>query len=159
MACSISGAAPHRIFHQVTAAARETTTTSAPPPSEVEASDFDWIGDLGRGGFTTVIKVRHRRTREVFTLKEAIRPTPDAYEEAEVLRRVPVPVRRALPRRDRRAQRRARERARVHGWRVPAGRPPLARQGPRVPQAGAGRGGRAVPHGARPSALPRLSRT
>jgi hypothetical protein len=24
-----------------------------------QASDFDWIGDLGRGGFATVIKVRH----------------------------------------------------------------------------------------------------
>jgi hypothetical protein len=50
-----------------------------------QASDFDWIGDLRRGGFATVIKVRHRRTGEVFALKEAIHPTQDAYEEAEVL--------------------------------------------------------------------------
>jgi hypothetical protein len=48
-------------------------------------SDFDWIGDLGRGSFATVIKVRHRRTGEVFALKEAIHLTLDAYEEAEVL--------------------------------------------------------------------------
>jgi mitogen-activated protein kinase kinase 9 len=85
MACSVSGAAPHRMFHHATAPPREMTTTSAPPP--LEASDFDWIGDLGRGGFATVIKVRHRRTGEVFALKEAIHPTPDAYEEAEVLLR------------------------------------------------------------------------
>jgi hypothetical protein len=50
-----------------------------------QLSDFDWIGDLDRGSFTTVIKVCHRRTGEVFALKEAIHPTPDTYEEAEVL--------------------------------------------------------------------------
>jgi hypothetical protein len=50
-----------------------------------QASDFDWIDDLGKGGFATVIKVRHHRTGKVFALKEAIHPTPDAYEEAEVL--------------------------------------------------------------------------
>jgi hypothetical protein len=50
-----------------------------------QASDFDCISDLDRGSFATVIKVCHHRTGEVFTLKEAIHPTPDAYEEAEVL--------------------------------------------------------------------------
>ncbi|TVU08658.1 hypothetical protein EJB05_42069, partial [Eragrostis curvula] len=64
----------------------------APPPPplpepELDASDFDWIGDLGEGGFARVIKVRHRRTGEVFALKEAFYPTPDLEEEAEVLRR------------------------------------------------------------------------
>jgi hypothetical protein len=70
----------------------------------------------------TVIKVHHLCTGEVFELKEVICPTSDA----EVLRRVPVPVCRALPRRDLRARRRAGERARVHGQQVLVRRPPLA---------------------------------
>jgi mitogen-activated protein kinase kinase 9 len=82
MACSVSPG-----FPMASASPRKMTTTRAPPPPEVEASDFDWIGDLGRGRFARVTKVRHRRTCEVFALKEAINPTPDPEEEAEVLRR------------------------------------------------------------------------
>jgi hypothetical protein len=63
-------------------------------------------------------------------LNEAIRPTSDAIEEAEVLRR--VPVHRVLPHHDFLAQRRAGECARVHGQQVLVRRPLLA-QGPQVP--------------------------
>jgi mitogen-activated protein kinase kinase 9 len=59
--------------------------TMAPP--EPEPSDYDWIGELGEGGFARVSKVRYRRTGEVFALKEAFYPSPDAHEEGEVLRR------------------------------------------------------------------------
>jgi hypothetical protein len=61
-----------------------SVTTS---PLEPEPSDYDWIGELGEGGFARVSKVRYRRTGEVFALNEAFYPSPDAYEEAEVLRR------------------------------------------------------------------------
>ncbi|TVU09253.1 hypothetical protein EJB05_42710, partial [Eragrostis curvula] len=61
----------------------------SPPPlePELDTSDFDWIGDLGEGGFARVIEMRHRRTGDVFALKEAFYPTPDVEEEAEVFRR------------------------------------------------------------------------
>jgi mitogen-activated protein kinase kinase 9 len=76
MACSVTGAAPHRMLHH------QASMTVSPP--EPEPSDYDWIGE---GGFARVSKVRYRRTGEVFALKEAFYPSPDAYEEAEVLRR------------------------------------------------------------------------
>ncbi|TVU45618.1 hypothetical protein EJB05_05109, partial [Eragrostis curvula] len=114
MACSVSGvahqhrvsAAPHGMM--MMRAPHEMMTRAAPPPPppepELDASDFDWIGDLGQGGFAKafspptifvwirhcakVIKVRHRHTGEVFALKEAFNPCHDAdAEEAEVLRR------------------------------------------------------------------------
>ncbi|KAK3129909.1 hypothetical protein QOZ80_6BG0486450 [Eleusine coracana subsp. coracana] len=56
-------------------------------PPEPELDDFDFIGVLGEGGFARVSKVRHRRTFDVFALKEAFFPSPDAVEEAEVLLR------------------------------------------------------------------------
>jgi mitogen-activated protein kinase kinase 9 len=66
----------------------QASMTMAPPlPLEPEPSDYDWIGDLGEGGFARVSMVRHRRTGKVFALKEAFYPSPTACEEAEVLRR------------------------------------------------------------------------
>jgi mitogen-activated protein kinase kinase len=62
-------------------------TALAPEPEEMRLSDFDWIGDLGAGGFARVSKARHRRTGAVFALKISYDPDPDADEEAEVLRR------------------------------------------------------------------------
>jgi hypothetical protein len=75
MVCSISPG-----FPIVSASPCEMTATRAPPPPEVEASDFDWIGNLGRGGLGRVTKVRHRCACEVFAVKEAINPTPDPEE-------------------------------------------------------------------------------
>jgi mitogen-activated protein kinase kinase len=62
-------------------------TALAPEPEEMRLSDFDWIGDLGAGGFARVSKARHRRTGAVFALKISYDPDPDVDEEAEVLRR------------------------------------------------------------------------
>jgi mitogen-activated protein kinase kinase 9 len=85
MACSVAGAAPHLMLHH------QASMTMAPPlPLELEPSDYDWIGDLGEGGFARVSMVRHRRTGKVFALKEAFYPSPNACEEAEVLRRAAI---------------------------------------------------------------------
>jgi mitogen-activated protein kinase kinase len=77
------------MFHRVDAAPHQMMTAPEPEPEreEVCLSDFDWIGDLGAGGFASVSKVRHRRTGAVFALKMSYDPDPDVEEEAEVLRR------------------------------------------------------------------------
>ncbi|CAL5074727.1 unnamed protein product [Urochloa decumbens] len=94
MACSVAPALPDQMFHRVGAAAAAPhqlmTRASTPPASHgVRLSDFEWIGDLGAGGFARVSKVRHRLTGAVFALKisygAAYPGTED--EEAEVLRR------------------------------------------------------------------------
>ncbi|RCV11373.1 hypothetical protein SETIT_2G180600v2 [Setaria italica] len=87
MACSIAPAAPHQMFHRAGAAPHQMMTAAAPAPEEMRLSDFDWIGDLGAGGFARVSKARHRRTGAVFALKMSYDPDPDVEEEAEVLRR------------------------------------------------------------------------
>ncbi|CAN6195641.1 unnamed protein product [Urochloa humidicola] len=91
MACSVGLALPHQMFHRVGAAPHEMLRKQAPTPTAadgVRLSDFEWMGDLGAGGFARVSKVRHRRTGTVFALKisrDADRGNED--EEAEVLRR------------------------------------------------------------------------
>ncbi|CAN6217382.1 unnamed protein product [Urochloa humidicola] len=90
MACSVAHALPHEMFHRLGAAPHQMMTKQAPtPPADrVLLSDFEWMGDLGAGGFARVIKVSHRRTGTVFALKisrDADRGEED--EEAEVLRR------------------------------------------------------------------------
>ncbi|CAN6217377.1 unnamed protein product [Urochloa humidicola] len=91
MACSIAHALPHEMFHWVGAAPHQMMRKQAPTPPAAELvrlSDFEWMGDLGAGGFARVIKVRHRRTGTVLALKisrDADRGEED--EEAEVLRR------------------------------------------------------------------------
>ncbi|CAN6199272.1 unnamed protein product [Urochloa humidicola] len=91
MACSVAPALPHQMFHLVGAAPHQMMRKQAPTPTLADGvllSDFDWIGDLGAGGFARVFKVRHRRTGAVFALKmsyNADRAEKD--EEAEVLRR------------------------------------------------------------------------
>ncbi|CAL5062995.1 unnamed protein product [Urochloa decumbens] len=92
MACSVGLAAlPHQIFHRLGAAPHQMMRKAAPPPAEhgVLLSDFDWIGDLGSGGFARVSKVRHRRSGAVFALKVSrdADPSTEEGEEAEVLRR------------------------------------------------------------------------
>ncbi|KAL6844680.1 hypothetical protein ACP4OV_025339 [Aristida adscensionis] len=91
MACPPPGfpVAPHQFFRRAAASPRETATAPPPPAAakEVELSDFDWVDDLGEGGFARVTKVRHRRTGELFALKQAFYPSPGADEEAEALRR------------------------------------------------------------------------
>ncbi|CAL5062994.1 unnamed protein product [Urochloa decumbens] len=93
MACSVFPALPHQMFqfHRLGAAPHQMMRKKAPAPAEhgVLLLDFDWIGDLGAGGFASVIKVRHRRSGAVFALKMSC---GEAYpgmedEEAEVLRR------------------------------------------------------------------------
>ncbi|KAL6844830.1 hypothetical protein ACP4OV_025489 [Aristida adscensionis] len=52
-------AAPHQMFRRIAALPREMATAPPPPPAptaEVELSDFDWVGDLGEGGFARVTK-------------------------------------------------------------------------------------------------------
>ncbi|CAN6225635.1 unnamed protein product [Urochloa humidicola] len=92
MACSVvAHALPHEMFHRVGVAPHQMMRKQPPTPPAAEGvllSDFDWIGDLGAGGFARVSKVRHRRTGAVFALKmsyNADRAEKD--EEAEVLRR------------------------------------------------------------------------
>ncbi|CAL5074737.1 unnamed protein product [Urochloa decumbens] len=96
MACSVAPALPNQMFHQhqVGAAPRQAMTRAPTPPAQpashgVRLSDFEWIDDLGAGGFARVSKVRHRRSGAVFALKisygTAYPGTED--EEAEVLRR------------------------------------------------------------------------
>ncbi|KAL6599343.1 hypothetical protein ACP70R_045837 [Stipagrostis hirtigluma subsp. patula] len=81
-------AAPHQVLRRVAAAHQHEMVRVAPPASaELRLSDLERIGELGVGGFATVTKVRHRRTGEVFALKEAFYPDPDAEDEAEALRR------------------------------------------------------------------------
>ncbi|CAL5019557.1 unnamed protein product [Urochloa decumbens] len=92
MACSLAPALPHQMFHRVGAAPHQMmrkvpTPPPPPPPEEARLSDFEWIGDLGAGGFAKVSKVRHRRTGAVFALKMSKDADPKREEEAEVLRR------------------------------------------------------------------------
>ncbi|CAN6162244.1 unnamed protein product [Urochloa humidicola] len=93
MACSVAPALPHEMFHRVGAAPhqmmrKKQAPTTPPPADRVMLSDFEWIRDLGAGGFARVSKVRRRRTGTVFALKishDADRGDED--QEAEVLRR------------------------------------------------------------------------
>ncbi|CAL5086969.1 unnamed protein product [Urochloa decumbens] len=92
MACSVALAAlPHEMFHRLGTAPHQMMRKKAPPPAEhgVLLSDFDWIGDLGSGGFARVSKVRHRRSGAVFALKVSRNADPgtEGDEETEVLRR------------------------------------------------------------------------
>ncbi|CAL5081045.1 unnamed protein product [Urochloa decumbens] len=94
MACSVAPALPDQMFHRVGAAPQQMMTRAPTPPAPpashgVRLSDFEWIDDLGAGGFARVSKVRHRRSGSVCALKisygTAYPGTED--EEAEVLRR------------------------------------------------------------------------
>ncbi|CAL4885356.1 unnamed protein product [Urochloa decumbens] len=94
MACPVVPALPHQMFHRVGAAPHQMMTRKLPtpapaplPPEETRLSDFEWIGDLGAGGFARVSKMRHRRTGEVFALKMSNDADPKREKEAEVLRR------------------------------------------------------------------------
>ncbi|CAL5081032.1 unnamed protein product [Urochloa decumbens] len=99
MACSVAPALPQQTFHRVGASPHLVMTRAPPPPPQpashgVRLSDFEWIDDLGAGGFARVSKVRLRRTGAVFALKisygTAYPGTED--EEAEVLCRTSSPA-------------------------------------------------------------------
>ncbi|KAJ1289345.1 hypothetical protein BS78_02G157100 [Paspalum vaginatum] len=79
-------AAPHRMMMKA------STPAAAPAPEEhssrpLRLSDLEWLGELGKGGFARVTKVRHRGTGAVHALKMTFNPEPVAEEEAKVLRR------------------------------------------------------------------------
>ncbi|CAL5088725.1 unnamed protein product [Urochloa decumbens] len=94
MACSVAPTLPDQMFHRVGAAPQQMMTRAPTPPAPpashgVRLSDFEWIDDLGAGGFARVSKVRHRRSGAVFALKISYRAAYPGTEdeEAEVLRR------------------------------------------------------------------------
>ncbi|WVZ64631.1 hypothetical protein U9M48_014125 [Paspalum notatum var. saurae] len=89
MSHQIVGAPPHRMMITMKA---PSTAVAAPAPEEhnsppLRLSDLEWLGELGKGGFARVIKVRHRGTGAVHALKMTVNPEPVAEEEAKVLRR------------------------------------------------------------------------
>jgi len=88
MSHHIVGAAPHRMMMTTKAS---TAAVAAPAPEEhnsrpLRLSDLEWLGELGKGGFARVTKVRHRGTGAVHALKMTVNPEPVAEEEAKVLR-------------------------------------------------------------------------